>query len=218
MSAWRAVVRVLRSTVRGTLDSLSSVLFPSDCRVCGLPLARFSLLSICQSCWNDLPAQNVPLCVRCGEALSFDAPGELQCRPCRTSPPDFHVAVAHGVYRGTLRNLLHLLKYDRLEPLAQRLGALLAQRILDIPGLPESLVVVPVPLYRSKRSERGFNQAERLARAAISVLRRQRPAMRLQLSTALLERCRATESQAGLTRTSVVPMCAALFLSPGRIQ
>ncbi|HZZ38951.1 MAG TPA: ComF family protein [Acidobacteriaceae bacterium] len=199
MSAWRAVVRVLRSTVRGTLDSLSAILFPSDCRVCGLPLARFSFLPICQSCWNDLPVQHVPLCIRCGEALTFDAPGELQCRPCRVSPPDFQVAVAHGAYRGTLRSLLHLLKYDALEPLAQPLGKLLAQRILEIPGLPENLVVVPVPLYRGKRRERGFNQAERLAHAAITVLRRQRPAMRPQLSTGLLERQRATESQAGLT-------------------
>jgi ComF family protein len=203
VSAWRAVVRVLRSTARGSLhlvsDSLSAVLFPSDCRVCGLPLARFSFLPICHSCWNDLPPQTVPLCLRCGEALTFDTPGETQCRPCRTTPPDFEIAAAHGVYRGTLRSLLHLLKYDGLEPIAPRLGALLARRILEIPNIPQNLIVVPVPLYRSKRRERGFNQAERLARASISVLRRQRPSLHPQLAPGLLERQRATESQAGLT-------------------
>ncbi|MGA7524959.1 MAG: double zinc ribbon domain-containing protein [Acidobacteriaceae bacterium] len=203
MSAWRAVVGVLRSTARGTLDSLSSVLFPSDCRVCGLPLARFSLLPLCSSCWNDLPVQSAPLCVRCGEALSFDASGLGQdpalCRPCRVTPPDFEKAVAHGVYRGTLRSLIHLLKYDGLEPLARRLGAQLAQRILEIPSLPGSLVVVPVPLYRRKRRERGFNQAERLAQAAIRELGRRRPALHVRLEAGLLERQRATESQAGLS-------------------
>ena len=203
MSAWRAVVRVLRSTARGTLNSLSAVLFPSDCRVCGLPLARFSFLPICPTCWNDLPAQTAPLCVRCGEALTFEAPGgdanEALCRPCRVSPPDFEKAVAHGVYRGTLRSLLHLLKYNGLEPLAQPLGRRVAEQVLDIPGLPENLTVVPVPLYRGKRRERGFNQAERLARAAIAELRRQRPTMQVQLEAGLLERQRATESQAGLS-------------------
>ncbi|HEX3986882.1 MAG TPA: ComF family protein [Acidobacteriaceae bacterium] len=206
-SAWRAVVRVLRSTARGALhfvsDSLSAVLFPSDCRVCGLPLARFSLLPICESCWNDLPVQSAPLCLRCGEALSFEAPGPdekyAQCRPCRVTPPDFENAVAHGVYRGTLRSLLHLLKYSGLEPIAPRLGAHLADRILAMPGLPQNLVVVPVPLYRRKRRERGFNQAERLARAAITVVRRRRPTLHVQLEAGLLERQRATESQAGLT-------------------
>lgn len=207
MSAWRAVVRVLRSTARGALhlvfDSLSAVLFPSDCRVCGLPLARFSLLPICTSCWNDLPAQSAPLCLRCGEALTFDLPGSNEsdalCRPCRTSPPDFEKAFAHGVYRGTLRSLLHLLKYDGLEPIAQPLGSLLAQRILEIPSLPENLIVVPVPLYRRKRRERGFNQAERLARAAIADLRQQKSTTHLQLEAGLLQRQRATESQAGLS-------------------
>jgi ComF family protein len=195
------VVRVLRSTPRGALDSLSAVLFPSDCRVCALPLARFSLLPICDSCWNDLPVQSARLCVRCGEALTFDStnPAELQCRPCRVTPPDFENAVAHGVYRGTLRSLLHLLKYDGLQPVAQRLGALLAQRILEIPGLPGDLIVVPVPLYRGKRRDRGFNQAERLARAAIAVLHRQNPTRHAQLEAGLLERRRATESQAGLS-------------------
>ncbi len=203
MSAWRAVVRVLRSTARGTLNSLSAVLFPSDCRVCGLPLARFSFLPICTSCWNDLSAQSAPLCVRCGEALTFESlgpePTDALCRPCRVSPPDFEKAVAHGVYRGTLRSLLHLLKYNGLEPLAQPLGRRLAEQILEIPGLPANLVVVPVPLYRGKRRERGFNQAECLARAAMADLRRHRPTLHLQLEAGLLERQRATESQAGLS-------------------
>jgi ComF family protein len=143
----------------------------------------------------------MPLCVRCGEALGFETSvqDDAQCRPCRVTPPDFEQAVAHGVYRGTLRSLLHLLKYSGLEPLAQPLGIRLAQRILEIPGLPENLVVVPVPLYRGKRRERGFNQAERLARSSVALLRRRRPSLHLHLETGLLARQRATESQAGLS-------------------
>jgi ComF family protein len=125
--------------------------------------------------------------------------GTICLRRPYPSASAFENAVAHGVYRGTLRSLLHLLKYDGLQPIAQRLGALLARRILAIPNIPQNLIVVPVPLYRSKRRQRGFNQAERLARASISVLRRQRPSLHLQLASGLLERQRATESQAGLT-------------------
>ena len=199
VSAWRAVVRVLRSTVIGTLDSLSSVLFPADCRVCGLPLAGFTLLPVCSSCWNDLPAQTGPLCTRCGEAVDFGPSDETLCRPCRATPPDFSKAVAFGVYQTKLRSLLYLLKYDGMEPLAKRLGSLLADSVLAIPELPADLLAVPVPLYGKKRRGRGFNQSELLARGLMAAIRQRRPETQIKLAAALLVRQRATESQAGLT-------------------
>ncbi len=195
------MVRVLRSSPAAALDSLTSVLFPADCRVCGLPLVGFTLLPVCHSCWNDLPAQTGPLCARCGEDLDWDpaSTGESVCRPCRTVPPDFTQAVAHGVYNDKLRALLHLLKYDGMEPIAKRLGVLLANEVLTIPDLPTDLLVVPVPLYGKKRRSRGFNQSDLLARALLDALRRRRPEARIQLAAPLLVRQRATESQAGLT-------------------
>lgn len=201
VSAWRAVVRVLRSTAVGTADSLISVILPADCRVCGLPLAGFTLLPVCSSCWNDLPAQTGTLCTCCGESLDLTPPqdGETLCRPCRVSPPDFQKAAAHGVYHSKLRSLLHLLKYDGIERLAKRLGALLADQVIAIPGLPTNLLVVPVPLYSKKRRSRGFNQAELLAKGLIPALRHLRPELQIQLASPLLHRQRDTESQAALT-------------------
>lgn len=113
--------------------------------------------------------------------------------------PPFAVAVAWGVYHDELRDLLHLLKYSRVEAVSHRLGALLAQRVLAIPDLPQSVLVVPVPLHRSRRRSRGFNQAEHLARALARGLRRQQPQLRIQFAPGALARRRATESQAGLT-------------------
>ena len=193
---------MLRSSARtsffATLDSLSSVLFPADCRVCGLPLAGFTLLPVCSACWNDLPAQSGTLCTRCGEAVDF-ASDESLCRPCRATPPDFTKAVAFGVYQTKLRSLLHLLKYDGMEPLAKRLGALLADSVLALPDLPADLLAVPVPLYGKKRRSRGFNQSELLARGLMAAIRQRLPETQIKLAAALLVRQRATESQAGLT-------------------
>lgn len=204
-SAWRAVVRVLRSTAQGSaqsiLDSLSATLFPADCRVCGLPLATFTFLPVCASCWDRLPAQSGALCACCGEALAFDPAlaQETLCRLCRTTPTPFRKAVAWGVYRDGLRALLHLLKYDGMHPLAKRLSVLLAEPVLSIPDLPGELTVVPVPLYGAKRRQRGFNQAEALARSVIPVLRHRRPELRISLASGLLVRERSTQSQANLT-------------------
>jgi ComF family protein len=192
---------VLRSTAQGSLDSLSATLFPADCRVCGLPLASFTLLPVCAACWDHLTVQSGPLCACCGEALAFDRTpaNETLCRPCRVAPPPFQKAVAWGVYRDELRALLHLLKYDGMHPLSKRLSALLAEPILSIPDLPGELTVVPVPLYGAKRRQRGFNQAELLARGVTSVLRRRRLEMRFSLEPGVLVRQRATQSHSNLT-------------------
>lgn len=198
-SVWRAVVRVLRSTLSVPLDSLTSVIFPADCRVCGLSLSGFTFLPVCDSCWNHLPAQSGALCTRCGESLqSVPLAGQI-CRICHAAPPPFEKAVAHGLYDGSLRALLHLLKYDGMSGLAYRLGALIAEHALAVPDLPPNLIVVPVPLHTGKRRRRGFNQAELLARGTIAAMRRRRPGMRMRLAAGVLARQRDTESQAGLT-------------------
>ncbi|WP_348262998.1 phosphoribosyltransferase family protein [Telmatobacter sp. DSM 110680] len=109
-------------------------------------------------------------------------------------------AVSFGTYDGPLRAAIHALKYDRVHPAAQRLGAMLASAIAQLAlEAPAELLVVPVPLHRSKRRQRGFNQARALARYAILELHKTHPAWRLKLAPAALMRLRSTESQAGLT-------------------
>lgn len=99
-----------------------------------------------------------------------------------------------------MRAAIHALKYDRMRPAAKRLGRMLAEAIETLAGqAPDALLVVPVPLHRSKRKERGFNQARLLAVHAIAALRTTRPEWHLTLAPRSLMRLRATETQAGLT-------------------
>ena len=58
------------------------------------------------------------------------------------------------------------------------------------------LLVIPVPLHRTKRRQRGFNQAELIVRTALKEL----ASANFELATDVLERCRPTTSQIGLTR------------------
>lgn len=188
--------------LRSPVDSLGCALFPAPCRLCGESLLRLSRVPVCDSCWKQLPEQNETLCGTCGEALGIQDFGEsaqLICRICRASEPPFEHAVAHGLYQDKLRALLHLLKYDRMEPVALPLGRLLARQVLTIQALPEKLLVVPVPLFKTKRRQRGFNQSEALAKTTARALRRMRPELSLRMAAGALERRRATESQAGLT-------------------
>lgn len=199
---WRARVRHLRShaLLRVSLDDLSTVLFPSDCRVCGELLVRASRVPVCDACRNLLIPQTFSMCAICGEALGFES-ARLEdaplCRICRFSPPPFAQAVAFGQYTGALREMVGLFKFERVAVLSRLLGEKLAEEIRQMPGLSRSAVVVPVPLFHAKLAERGYNQSRLLAVAAVRVLNN-RYGFRLQVIDALT-RVKTTESQYLLT-------------------
>ncbi|MGB8030585.1 MAG: phosphoribosyltransferase family protein [Terracidiphilus sp.] len=116
------------------------------------------------------------------------------------APPPFARAVSYGVYQGRMREAIHALKYDHLHPAAQGLGGLLAEAIAQLSGeAPGEMLVIPVPLHRSKFALRGFNQSRSLAVQALQSLRRTHPQWRLTLAPSTLMRLRATDTQAGLT-------------------
>jgi ComF family protein len=143
------------------------------------------------------------VCAICGERLGSSyslagAPGESRCGLCRRVEPAFARASAYGSYESGLRELIHLLKFGGVRPAANVLGRMLAEAIAALePEFPaESVAVVPVPLHRTKLRQRGFNQAELIARAAMKT---KQPAQRLHLCAGVLERKRETASQIGLT-------------------
>ena len=174
------------------MDSVASVAVPDQCRLCDLPLTAISRVPVCGPCLGAIEGLDVSVaCVRCG--LPFEDAAALHsvdlCAVCRTDPWPFYLARSFGVYEGDLRRLIHLLKYDRMVPLAAHLAGRMA-------GLTETLapadMMVAVPLYRLRSWRRGFNQAHALAR---ELSRRSG----VKLASRLLTRVRATKPQAGLS-------------------
>ncbi len=109
--------------------------------------------------------------------------------------------MAFGLSQDRMRAAIHALKYDRLQPAASKLGRMLAEAIAQLaPEAPSEMLVVPVPLHRSKYAERGFNQPRVPARCAIGFLRKSCPQWKLTLVFSALMRLRPTSSHAGLTQ------------------
>ena len=153
----------------------------------------------------EFPVHCETVCARCGDnvdamQLAMGPASAAMCRTCRLAPPPFVKAVSFGPYQGRLREAIHALKYDRLHPASKGLGKMLAEAIAQLAGeAPAEMLVIPIPLHRTKYAERGFNQARSLAAEALKVLSKSHPQWKLTLASRTLMRLRATESQAGLT-------------------
>jgi ComF family protein len=89
------------------------------------------------------------------------SPDPLVCRRCRDAPPLIARSRAVGEYSGTLRALVHLLKYDKRRSIAPRLAMMMATAGADV--LSGADAAVPVPLHWMRTWQRGFNQASLLA-------------------------------------------------------
>ena len=192
---------LLRSAASGAAvlaQGLFTALFPSDCRLCATPLTNISQLPVCPSCLSDMASIVGATCEICGEGLGsggFVAENEI-CPACQESHSHFTKAAAYGAYDGGLRELIHLLKYERVAPAAVVLGRMLEEAIQKLSLTADSILVIPVPLHSSKRRERGFNQAELIARAALKT----NALLIAEFAADVLERTRPTVSQIGLTR------------------
>jgi ComF family protein len=138
-----------------------------------------------------LPAAAPFVCVCCGLPFESAAPlhGVDRCGLCRLRTHAFDQARGFGVYEGSLRRLIHLLKYDRMRPLARPLAACMARRLAE---LGPADVIVPVPLFFLRKWRRGFNQADELAKALSKE-------SGIPWSRRILRRVRATPPQVGLS-------------------
>jgi ComF family protein len=150
-------------------SGLTSVLFPAPCRLCGEILSEASRIPICRSCLDQITSWNAPLCPRCGRpfasATAVTGIARPLCHGCRRGLYDFDFARSYGAYGQVMAGAVVMLKYERVTPLAELFGDWLVPIIHASEPEIRANVIVPVPLHRKRQRERGYNQAELIARA-----------------------------------------------------
>lgn len=143
---------------------LDLLVFPSFCLLCGRPLGRPGERAVCRDCLDRLTPYEGSFCLCCGRF--FDAAGENHlCRRCLDNPPEFSVHRSCGRYRGVLKDVILLYKYRKVSALSRALTDFAGRALADRQEIWSGVDgLVPVPLHRRRRRERGFNQAQLLAR------------------------------------------------------
>jgi ComF family protein len=165
----------IRSHLRGMCEALASLVFPAPCRLCERELDTGSRIPFCHACFEalarPLPA---PLCARCGRPVDIVAAGggllPFECRLCRSGVYGFDVARSFGAYTPLLARAVILLKYENVAPLGPWFARRLASVVHRHPQEFAADAVVPVPLDQGRLRERGYNQAELIARPLAQLL------------------------------------------------
>lgn len=170
-----------RLTLHRSYLRFTDLLFPPHCVRCHRVGAHW-----CDDCRQGVAAIPGQVCPSCG----LPDPKSKLCEHCQAHPPTFDTARACYRYSARLRPIMVALKYRPNAGLAWLLAEALAHRLDTLDWAPD--LIVPVPLAADRVAERGFNQAELVARP-LSWL------TEIAFDAGSLARVRATPKQVGRT-------------------
>ncbi len=202
----RLPVRWLLPSIATGIRSMGAAILSPNCPCCRMEMG-WGKHGVCGACWSEvLPAGQLS-CELCSGALAFTETVSrgFRCPRCledaaRDGSPPFTAVVSWGHYDGRLRDLVHAFKYEGRPGLARPIGERLAEALLarELGPRLTGCLVVPVPLARDRRRERGYDQALLLARRLRDALRRRRFAPSRVAQA--LRRLRGGPPQTGLAR------------------
>jgi ComF family protein len=138
--------------LRSYLSSFFNLLFPRLCQACVSSLVEGEDL-ICTHCLYNLPYTNFHLQADNTVARQFWGKVELQGA----------YAMLYFEKGGKVQQLMHRLKYRNVPEIGNKLGSLAATQLLQNPVFAGVEVIIPVPLHKSRLSERGYNQSAHIS-------------------------------------------------------
>lgn len=185
---------IIPEKLRPWVDGALSFIYPEVCQLCEAQRANSRSGFVCTECWGQVRFIVPPFCERCGLPFEGEIDGQFECTNCREM--DLHFAAARSAVaaRGPVLEAIHRYKYDGHLWFEEFLIELLLARAREWFASEKCDAIVPVPLYPVKERERGFNQAERLAR-------RLGAAVKVSVEGKFLKRTLPTPSQTRLSRS-----------------
>ena len=131
------------------------------CVLCGYQVKKPPF--ICHACHNSLP-HNHYACWQCALPLTADTTQTL-CGNCQSSPPPFSQTIAACRYEYPIDELITQFKYHEKLHFLPIVANLLLQKINNpIDGWSPPDQLIAVPMHRKQLNQRGFNQADLIAR------------------------------------------------------
>lgn len=194
------------------IEAVLGFLYPNLCQICRVERATAREGFVCAACRGKPGALQFiepPFCGRCGLPFEGDITNDFECTNCRQLKLHFQYARAAVAARGLALEIIHRFKYRQARWFEPFLADLLIRQATPVLQQGQWDAIVPIPLHPLKYRERGFNQAECLAR-------RLSKATGIPLETRLLKRVIPTRTQTRLTREERAINVAKAFVYKGK--
>lgn len=159
------------------INDFMSLIYPRHCEACGNTLFSHENL-LCNYCRVNLPRSEFHLHPVNELRRLFDGRVPLQ------------EASAYYLYEksGRVQQLVHAIKYQQQQQLAEWIGGCYAEELFDSGAFTSVDVIVPIPLHKNKLKLRGYNQSLCFAKGLGTVWQK-------SILPEALERSRATATQ-----------------------
>ncbi len=186
--AWRFGKESMNIVFRLWKESLH-LLYPVRCPICDRPVfvvfGRWEY-PICPGCREAVDYVREPACKKCGKPLS-DIRAEF-CGDCLRQSHLYDQGKALWLYKGYVKQSIYRLKYGNRREYGISYGQELVRVYGDWIRKKEIQLIIPIPLHKKRLRQRGFNQAEVIAKE----IGRQ---MKIPVRKDLLIRCVHTRPQ-----------------------
>ena len=140
-------------------DKILNWLYPPACIACKVMLpVNLGNFYICERCEPLFERVEYPICNKCGQNLNAE---DENCASCFGKSFYFESNVSTFVYDELMRDLLHDMKFRNKKRIAAGLGLLWA-KCIEMPD--GEYLLTWLPMHQKKQKERGFNQAEVMAK------------------------------------------------------
>lgn len=147
------------------MKSLIHIIFPPRCPFCDGVLFHSIAAPrelVCQSCQDKLEYVQEPACMKCGKPLADER--QEYCFDCARGRMEYAQGKALWVYKAEVKNSIYRFKYQGRREYASYYGAELVRVYGGWIRRHGVQAVIPIPVSKSRRRQRGYNQAALVAR------------------------------------------------------
>ena len=170
-------MQTVTKEIKDVFFVVKEIVYPRRCPVCDGILNTFELKDrrikrgrlIHDDCIKKIKYVKAPICIKCGKGLKGEDAGKEFCDDCAKMKHSYDRGVSLFQYRsvsGSIYRFKYMGRQEYADFYARATKKVLGKKLsaLDID------LIVPVPMYRRKAAERGYNQAEVYARKVSEML------------------------------------------------
>ncbi len=136
-----------------------NLIFPALCENCKNPFNFKTQNSFCENCLKEIKYSQTIYCKSCGA-------GTIHCERCLNKKFYKDIRVFTN-YANCMKKVITTYKFDKIKSLSKLIAKIIEKDFLEYLEEKEIDIVVPVPLHKSTKKERGFDHLKEILKHLI---------------------------------------------------